>query len=717
MKVACCWLLVHYAVLYGQTNAPTQSVNWLDLSGKTDEAIVKILEQEVARLAESAANEANARVDALLAQEKSARQAFEQKSLLLEGELTAAVAAREAAEKKLADLRTDSTTFASQFELTLRSEQRLRERLGKFPFKAVVLARAAYSGNLEPVKERMIYEASRLAIEQVNGVQIISETLVKNGVVVRDVILSTTEGKADCQPREWKTIENGTQRVLYLYGIYDIYPLAEGAKISGAAAQLSLLTETHFIKSSSDPSITNLQPNMQQEIITMVSTAEQENSNTRENLNLLVQQEMQLLRNSGITTSKADIQNSIEALKRQITRLNQELAPKREAEAVARQKFDAHRNSEQRIEPVTQSDLERNRAEAEVKASLMGECVTQFRTIVKSLYSQEKSAVENFMLVENSKESVIKQVRLQDAKILGVYLSEGGGDIKYTASVAFRFGFDYASAVPEARSEMVQIPAGSFVMGSNDGYENEKPTHRVYVNAFYLDKYEVTVAQFKMFVDARGYKTDAEKAGSSSIWNGKEWKDVAGIHWLHDAEGKLIGRERMNLPVIHVSWNDAVAYAKWAGKRLPTEAEWEYAARGGAKNYNYGWGNSAPSGKKGANIADESSSQKLNSSKTWKDFNDGYVYPSPVGSFAPSEFGLYDMTGNVWEWCSDWYDRNYYASSPKTNPIGPASGQTRVLRGGAWGSEPTDVRCARRAAYEASKRTNLFGFRCALDIR
>lgn len=725
MKVACSCLLVLCAALYGQTNNPNQSVNWLDLSGKTDEAIVKILEQEVARLAESAENEANARVEALLAQEKSARQTFERASLLLESELTAAVSAREAVEKTLADLHTDSTALASQAELYARSEQRLRERLGKFPFKAVVLAKAAYTGNLEPVKEKMIYEAGRLAIEQVNGVQIISETLVKNGMVVRDVILSATEGKADCSPREAKAIESGTQRVLYLYGVYEIYPLAEGAKLSGTAAQLALLVETHFIKTASDVSLANLPANMQQEIATMVSTAAQENNDTRMSLNTLVQSETQLLRNSGITTDKASVQSKLEAQKRQIASLNLEIAPKRQAEAVARQKFEAHRKSEQRIEIVTQSDLERNRAEAEVKAQLMGECVTQFRTIVKSLYSQEKSKVENYMLTESSKQSMMKQVRLQAAKILGVYLSESGGDIKYTASVAFRFGFDYGSAAPDAPVRidnslnmtevplsMVYIPAGSFKMGDKD-LSTVAMQHEVYIDAFYMDKYEVTVSEFKKFVEATGYKTDAEKRDSSLVFKDDEWVVMKGVNWHHDVEGSLIQPDCINHPVIHVSWYDAKAYAHWSGKRLPTEAEWEYAARSGRKEYQYAWGNGKPNGKNGGNFSDN---RTFGSWTKWEGYDDGFAHTAPVGSYAPNKFGLYDMSGNVAEWCEDWYDRKYYESSPYRNPKGPADGQYRIYRGGSW-HERFTMWCANRESDSPTASNCEIGFRCVQDVR
>lgn len=266
-------------------------------------------------------------------------------------------------------------------------------------------------------------------------------------------------------------------------------------------------------------------------------------------------------------------------------------------------------------------------------------------------------------------------------------------------------------------ADMVLIPAGSFMMGSDDGEQREKPVHEVYVDAFYLDKYEVTVAQFKKFVEAAGYKTDAEKEGWSWKWNGKEWEKVKGVNWRHDAEGKVIGSDRVNHPVIHVSWNDAKAFAQWAGKRLPTEAEWEYAARCGSKGYKYSWGNGNPVDKKGGNVADESAKRVFKDWVIWEGYDDAYVFTAPVGSFEPNDFGLHDMTGNVWEWCEDWYDENYYKNSPSRNPKGPTNGTYRVLRGGSWVSDPRSVRCAFRYCGEPTNRSDFIGFRCAQDVR
>lgn len=160
-----------------------------------------------------------------------------------------------------------------------------------------------------------------------------------------------------------------------------------------------------------------------------------------------------------------------------------------------------------------------------------------------------------------------------------------------------------------------------------------------------------------------------------------------------------------------MSKDTVIADFKANGYRLPTESEWEYAARSGEKGYKFSWGDGGPSGKRGGNIADEAMKRALSVTGAWEGYDDGYVYTAPVGSFDPNEFGLYDMTGNVWEWCWDWYGGDYYKNSPKKNPQGPSGGHSRVARGGSWNNKPNNVRAANRNNETPDNSNNNIGFR------
>lgn len=271
---------------------------------------------------------------------------------------------------------------------------------------------------------------------------------------------------------------------------------------------------------------------------------------------------------------------------------------------------------------------------------------------------------------------------------------------------------------PATGMEFVRVKGGCYQMGDTlgDGNPNEIPVHEVCVDDFYLGLYEVTVGQFRQFVDATGYRTEAERGdGAWHVSDQGELKKEPHINWKNPGFPQTDRH-----PVVCVSWNDAQAFLDWlsqeSGKafRLPTEAEWEYAARSGGKNYEYSWGNGDPSG----NIADESAKREFPwASIWWRGYDDGYVYAAPVGSFSPNELGLFDMTGNVWEWCQDRYGKDYYASSPKNNPTGPDSGVLRIGRGGSWYSVPRNVRTAYRFRGWPSERLDGNGFRVALSLR
>ena len=271
----------------------------------------------------------------------------------------------------------------------------------------------------------------------------------------------------------------------------------------------------------------------------------------------------------------------------------------------------------------------------------------------------------------------------------------------------------------EDGAPMILIPAGEFQMGSSNGESDEKPVHTVYLDAFYMDKYEVTNAQYRRFVQATGYRQpegfspmDAEKGFAFKPWQDENFR----------------GDDQ---PVILVSWEDAKAYCDWAGKRLPTEAEWEKAARGGLAGRKYTWGDDWPPPGKAGNFADETAG-KVFPGQYWgnvkafpprsydhiKGYDDGYTYPAPVGSFKPNGCGLYDMAGNVWEWCADWYDEDYYGNSPGRSPSGPGSGETRVVRGSSWyNSDADSIRVSYRLNRDPTNAWIFLGFRCARDAR
>ena len=251
---------------------------------------------------------------------------------------------------------------------------------------------------------------------------------------------------------------------------------------------------------------------------------------------------------------------------------------------------------------------------------------------------------------------------------------------------------------------MVLIPEGLFEMGSNADHANtdEQPVHTVHVDAFYMDKREVTVRAYRHFVQETGHRAP-------------DWEQVALYSPTNDH------------PIVFVSWHDAMAYAKWAGKRLPTEVEWEKAARGKLVGQTYPWSDIVPRalrGKAKCNFADK------NLTHYWwadKDVDDGYAYTAPVGKYPANGYGLYDMAGNVWEWCLDEYDANFYAISPSTNPVSGADTVAgisnnftsvrapRVLRGGSWLVNALGVRNAVRSVLNPTSTASSVGFRCAKD--
>ncbi len=299
---------------------------------------------------------------------------------------------------------------------------------------------------------------------------------------------------------------------------------------------------------------------------------------------------------------------------------------------------------------------------------------------------------------------------------------------------------------------MVYIPGGEFWMGF-EASQDSLPLHKVYVDPFWMDKYEVINEEFAKFVKATGYRTVAERKPDPQDFPGAKaedlrepfsivfhkpkvkirnaalaheyhlwWQPVKGADWQHP-EGpgsSLAGKEKH--PVVQVCYEDALAYCGWADKRLPTEAEWEFAARGGLDRQLYCWGDELnPGGKWLANIwqGDFPNENTL---------EDGFAGTAPVGSFPPNGYGLHDMAGNAWEWCADWYQPDYYKDSAYKNPKGPQSGwdprepetSKRVMRGGSFLC--ADNYCIRylpgaRGKGEGKSAQNHIGFRCVRDVK
>jgi formylglycine-generating enzyme required for sulfatase activity len=280
---------------------------------------------------------------------------------------------------------------------------------------------------------------------------------------------------------------------------------------------------------------------------------------------------------------------------------------------------------------------------------------------------------------------------------------------------------------------MVPLPGGVFRMGTDSPEarpeDGESPVREVTLSPFRMDRFPVTNAGFARFVEATGFRTEAETYGWSFVfWShipkdrfGKLvedtvaaapwWCKVPGAHWRQpEGPGSQV-QARATYPVVHVSWNDAMAYCAWAGKRLPTEAEWEYAARGGLDQKLYPWGDKLrPGGKHRCNIW-QGEFPKTDTA------DDGYAGACPVDAFPPNGFGLYSITGNAWEWCADRWSTDHHLTAHRLNPQGPTEGESRVMKGGSFlchKSYCNRYRVAARTSQTPDSSTSNIGFRCVL---
>jgi sulfatase modifying factor 1 len=278
---------------------------------------------------------------------------------------------------------------------------------------------------------------------------------------------------------------------------------------------------------------------------------------------------------------------------------------------------------------------------------------------------------------------------------------------------------------------MALVPGGEFLMGtdSREGYpaDGEGPARKVSLHPFWIDTLAVSNAHFAKFVGAVAYVTEAERFGWSFVFGGflpddfaptrgvadaPWWRQVHGASWRHPEGPQSNIADRMNHPVVHLSWNDALSYCRWAGKRLPSEAEWEYAARGGLEQQRYPWGSRlTPNGEHRMNVWQGKFPQVDTA-------QDGYRGTAPVGEFPSNGYGLHNMTGNIWEWCADWFSATFHRQGARDNPAGPPSGERKVMRGGSYlchRSYCFRYRVAARSSNTPDSSTGNLGFRCVRD--
>ena len=279
---------------------------------------------------------------------------------------------------------------------------------------------------------------------------------------------------------------------------------------------------------------------------------------------------------------------------------------------------------------------------------------------------------------------------------------------------------------------MIYIKGGKFIMGSSEGRDDEKPIDEIIVGDIEMSKTEITVAQFAAYIKETKDSTDAERMGFSCVIQSGISKNREKVNWRCDAYGNTRAADQYNHPVLHVSWNDVNKYCAWLRKktgryfRLPYEAEWEYAAGNGARHTKYSWGDFTPFDKNGGNLLttskDDGKDGKVGnddillSKVSFETFKDGFNSTSPVGSYETNEIGLSDMTGNVWEWCADYYDATFYNTKPVyKNPKGNIIGTLRVIRGGGWTTSPYQARVTCRNSLMPEMSNYFTGFRVVVS--
>jgi formylglycine-generating enzyme required for sulfatase activity len=572
--------------------------------------------------------------------------------------------------------------------------------------------------NIDPwfSKEKLAQQAEKLlaptAIEGLNGVFISSLTIVKDNSLLKDQIKANISGEMSVEKQYISKIIDNRSKFVYLIKV-NVAPLKKSLTPGKSATQkssknivLNLLDDYGYEAKLQTAGI----PSNEIKNIDFEAASSRDVISGSNNTSNRRQQQIIRMGNANLTRIDEDIKQLQRSLTNRSAYLQQTIEEKTNVS------YNADRIKNSIDSALKYFDDRLDELKNKLIAAKEGELISRYNVNVtvegkpeqdiaqtgiaiykqlKSSYSKveqfiRESEVVNNMLVSDktgSGQDIFREVEKiwlypvagdMDNFLLTVVAKFKITDIKHRGTAVTR------NRVSDTFPDMVYVTGGSFMMGSNK-YDYEKPIHKVYVKDFYIDKYEVSNGQYCKFLNEKGNQKE-----------GAAWLDIKSKYCkIVKQSGSYVPvSDYANHPVIEVSWYGARAYANWSGKRLPTEAEWEYAVRGGSKSKGYKYSGSN-------NVGDVAWYAGNSGSKT-----------HPVGTKQSNELGLYDMSGNVWEWCADWYGNNYYDKSPYENPTGPSSGDYRVLRGGSWISNDCNVRCAYRGYCDPSGSDYSIGFRC-----
>ncbi|MGE4297055.1 MAG: SUMF1/EgtB/PvdO family nonheme iron enzyme [Desulfovibrionaceae bacterium] len=558
--------------------------------------------------------------------------------------------------------------------------------------------------------------ASQKAVDELLN-HIESTTLIQRGMVTRDSIINRRAGQSKPQATK-QTYANGRYVRLKRFGLFPLQePLDRSTATANdggvkAAVVRDMGALRAFLKGAGLADKTIDQVVKEQGVADMLASAD---ANTRDAQGIIQdfmeiqESKMRQLRLKKDELTEAIVRLGEEGKSRQDKLAKAEADLASESRTLARQDTQAN-TAQTELDKAVKAfrsytfrnkkapvGWERNLATNAIDLILA--TLDTVRADAKQHLADTTTRVENGKLASHTEQSGHLSARIRRFRLAYVKDVPGVGERELEIGVLFETeAADTGSEAPSGKTwtdpatgmEFVWVPGGCFRMGSpaseKDRDNDEGPVHDVCVDGFWMGKYEVTNAQYRAF-----------KSGhDSKMFNG------------HSLNGQ-------DQPVVSVSWEDATAYAAWlSGKgngrfRLPTEAEWEYAARAGTESARY-WGDDPGQACGYANVADRTAKRQW-SGWTMHDCDDGYAVTAPVDRFRPNAFGLYDMLGNVWEWCQDWYGDGYYASSPRSNPTGAGGGSDRVLRGGSWANGPGYVRSANRSRGTPSDAYDGLGFR------